>query len=61
MANCHEMKKGEIYGCEDCGLELQVVNECRSAGKPASECGCQDDGSECVITCCGRELVKKRG
>jgi hypothetical protein len=59
MASCHEMKKGEIYVCEDCGLELKVVRECHSVGKPVADCDCHDDGSECAITCCGRELVKK--
>ncbi len=40
MTNCHEMKMGETYHCADCGLELQVVNECRDVGKPADQCGC---------------------
>jgi len=38
MANCHEMKRGEIWACEECGLELQVVKECKDVGKPAEEC-----------------------
>ncbi len=28
MASCHEMKMGQVYVCEGCGLELQVVKEC---------------------------------
>ena len=38
--NCHEMKMGEVYACEDCGLELKVVKECRSCGTPAEDCKC---------------------
>jgi predicted SprT family Zn-dependent metalloprotease len=32
MTNCHEMKKGEVYVCSECGLELQVVKECKDSG-----------------------------
>lgn len=59
MASCHEMRQGEIYVCEGCGMELQVVKECEHAGTPAEDCNCHDDGSECAITCCGKDLVKK--
>lgn len=59
MASCHDMKKGEIYVCGDCGLELMVVNECRNSGKPADACGCHDDDDTCSITCCGKGLEKK--
>jgi hypothetical protein len=59
MANCHEMRKGETYVCRGCGLELQVTGECRDVGKPAEECGCHEQGAECIMTCCGNELVKK--
>jgi len=54
--NCHDMKLGEVYVCEDCGLELKVVKECRSSGKPADECGCPP----CTFTCCGKTLVLKK-
>ena len=59
MASCHEMKRGEVYVCEGCGLELQVMAECEHAGIPAEECACHVDGGECAIVCCGRPLVKK--
>jgi len=55
MPNCHEMKKGDVYVCEDCGLELQVVNECKECGIPADQCGC----GPCTFVCCDRELAKK--
>jgi len=59
--NCHEMKMGQVYVCDDCGLELQVTKECRDAGTPAEDCGCHDDaGAEpCVFSCCGKSLRLK--
>jgi len=59
MPNCHEMKKGEVYYCGECGLELQVVKECRSAGTPAEECRCHPDSAPCTFSCCGEDLQKK--
>ena len=60
MVTCHEMKKGEIYACKVCGLELQVIKECDDAGTPAEECGChEDDNDPCTFLCCGSPLVKK--
>jgi len=60
MSSCHEMKKGEIYVCRGCGLELQVVAECENADQPPEACACHPHGeAECVIDCCGAPLVKK--
>jgi ribosomal protein L34E len=59
MANCHEMKKGEVYVCKECGLELQVVKECRDVGTPAEQCGCHETADPCTFSCCGMDLVKK--
>jgi hypothetical protein len=47
------MKKGDIYRCEDCGLELQVITECKET---EDDCGCQ---TPCTFSCCGIELTKK--
>lgn len=55
MASCHEMKKGEVYLCEECGIELQVVAECKDAGNAS----CGTGGESCTFSCCGKELVKK--
>ena len=55
MSNCHEMKKGEIYTCEDCGIELEVVKACKDVDKPAETCNCETN----EFTCCGSGLVKK--
>jgi hypothetical protein len=54
------MKKGEVYVCDDCGLELQVVKECNDAGTPAEECACHAGGADpCTFSCCGKELRLK--
>ena len=55
MAQCHEMKVGEVYMCEDCGLELQVVKSCVEEEAPEDSCSC----TPCRFVCCGQDLVKK--
>ena len=47
MPSCHQMKLGQVYVCEDCGLELKVVKEC--------ECTLAD----CEFKCCGEEMKLK--
>ena len=59
MMNCHEMRQGDVLFCEECGLELQVVNECLEAGKEVKDCGCHSTNSACMFTCCGHALKKK--
>lgn len=59
MAGCHDMRKGEIYVCEECGMELQVVNECKDVGTPVAECSCHEEENPCTIECCGKPLAKK--
>ena len=54
MSKCGDMKMGEVYACEDCGLELEVVRECCGEAE-GSTCDCEP----CAITCCGKELTKK--
>ena len=56
MADCHEMKLGQVYVCADCSLELQVVKECEECDKPLAECGC---AAHCTFECCGKPLVLK--
>lgn len=55
MTNCHEMKLGQVYVCEGCGLELKVVKECESCGSPADECSC----GPCTFVCCDGEMKRK--
>lgn len=52
MLSCHDLKQGEVMVCEECGLELQVVGECRECGEESCECE-----EPCSFTCCGKELV----
>jgi hypothetical protein len=60
MPGCHDMKKGEVYYCEECGLELKVMKECREASEGAETCGCHaESGTCCEITCCDKPLTKK--
>jgi len=55
MAHCHNMKVGEVYACNDCGLELQVIKACKDVDTPEDSCAC----TPCQFVCCGAELVKK--
>jgi hypothetical protein len=52
MANCADMKKGDLYVCKTCGLELQVSKAC--------SCG-SSSGAACTapLQCCGTDMVKK--
>jgi len=59
MPNCHEMREGDVYTCEECGLELQVIKECKEAGTPAEECACHPDADPCTFSCCDKNMVKK--
>jgi hypothetical protein len=50
------MNKGDIFVCPDCGLEIEVIKECKDVGKPVDNCCCDE---HCTFTCCGSVLVKK--
>ncbi len=52
MANCSEMKTGDVYACQLCGLELEVVKTCSC--EPGGEGGCT-----VPLQCCGQEMTKK--
>jgi hypothetical protein len=51
-ANCSEMKKGDVFYCATCGLELQVQKPCT--------CG-SASGPSCTVPlqCCGKDMKKK--
>ncbi len=52
MANCAEMKQGDLYICDACGLELQVTKAC--------SCGSEEEGACSIpLQCCGKDMVKK--
>lgn len=59
MPNCHEMKNGDIYICEDCGMEIKVIKQCKDYGTPADNCTCATSKNHCALSCCGKDLVKK--
>jgi len=52
MANCAEMKKGDLYVCNACGLELQVTKTCSCGNGGADACSVP-------LQCCGKNMVKK--
>ena len=54
MPSCHQMKLGQVYVCEECGLELEVVKECQECGEE-EECTLAD----CTFQCCGEEMKLK--
>jgi hypothetical protein len=56
MTSCHELKKGHICSCEGCGLELQVIKECKEAGTSEEACSC----SPCSFVCCNEKLKLKK-
>jgi hypothetical protein len=52
MANCSEMKAGDMYKCEKCGLELQVTKACTCEPGQSGSC-------EVPLRCCEQDMVKK--
>ena len=52
MANCADMKKGDIYYCKSCGLELEVSKPCT--------CGSGGEHACTVpLQCCNKDMTKK--
>ena len=52
MPGCTQVKKGDKFYCEECGLELEVTNSCN----------CGEDDASCsseTIACCGHEMKVK--
>ena len=47
-ATCSNMKEGEVYTCESCGLEIQVLKEC-------TECCCSTE-----FICCEKPMTLKK-
>ncbi len=58
MAVCNEMKAGEVYRCENCGLELKVLQPCESGEEydgGSGTCSCTQP-----VTCCGQPLTLQK-
>jgi hypothetical protein len=53
MANCCDMKEGDLFFCDTCGLELAVKKAC--ACSTGSE-----DACSVPLMCCGKEMAIKR-
>lgn len=51
LVSCGELKEGEIFVCDDCGLELKVTKPCDCAEEGA----CTEQG----FVCCGESMKKK--
>jgi len=51
MSDCSEMKKGDLFLCKACGLQLQVQEACT--------CGQGDSTCNVPLQCCGQDMVKK--
>jgi len=52
MIKCAEMKEGDRFLCETCGLELKVMKSCN--------CGASEDIFCTVpLQCCGKDMVKR--
>lgn len=52
MANCCDMKEGDVFFCELCGLELSVKSACTC--KTGAE-----DACTVPLSCCNQEMKKK--
>ena len=57
MAKCHDLKKGQVYGCEHCKLEMKVIRECECDDTPEA-CACLTQPGSCVFKCCDEEMKK---
>ena len=53
MANCREMKVGDVFVCKICGLELRVNKTCKCGGADGT------DNHSIPLQCCTQEMVKK--
>jgi len=58
MIHCHEMKKGDVYGCRWCGFEIKVMKRGEDLGW-ADQPGCGSREDICAMRCCGQPLDKK--
>jgi hypothetical protein len=52
MADCANMKEGDVYKCETCGLELEVTRACSCTAGAEVSC-------TVPLQCCGKDMVKK--
>ena len=53
MARCDEMREGDVYYCERCGLEIEVIEECSHEDGEEAEETCRVE----EFVCCGEPMV----
>ncbi|MBN1586730.1 MAG: hypothetical protein JW937_04795 [Candidatus Omnitrophica bacterium] len=65
MSTSHEIKEGDVYACEVCGLTLKVTKRGKRYGTPIQECDENDSACEACgaqsqffVACCGTHLKK---
>ena len=61
MPGCKEMKKGEVYVCEGCGVEFEVVRVCctEETREIGEGCACHVEANSCEVKCCDKLLKRK--
>jgi hypothetical protein len=52
MVRCDQMREGERYYCEQCGLEVEVVEECDHQDGDEAEEVCKIE----ELACCGEPM-----
>ena len=57
MVHCHDMKLGQVYVCEECGLELKVEKSCTTTGDHPKGVPC----TECIHVCCSKDMKLSEG
>lgn len=58
MISCGDMKQGEVYACDACGLELEVKKACNCPDD--HNCAPASKGDACCeFECCGKPMQKK--
>ena len=57
MVSCGDMKKGEVYACDVCGLELEVKKEGNCPD--IDDCHPHHGDACCEFECCGKPMHKK--
>jgi len=45
--SCSVLNKGQRIKCEECGITLEVVEECK---------GCPAEGCNITFNCCGKDM-----
>jgi hypothetical protein len=55
MVHCHDMEVGQVYICEDCGLELKVEKSCTANSSHPKGVSC----SRCIHVCCNKDMKLK--